>query len=304
MVRCKSYLSLLTFYVTLIYVKGDDLQGLSAKVKWLTDENTKVWKVLSSFNQFCLLYGKGKCGPCKCRDNYKLPSRYYCDCQGLTPERDCRAFNERGVNINGLYKVHQNNLKLIQVWCDQTTDGGGWTVIQRRRDGSENFIRNWHEYKNGFGDLTNEFWLGNQNIFTLLHQAKYPKGSELRIDMNEFLGKKCYAKYTGFSVDDEMAKYKMHVSGFTGNCGDSFGYHGDNFFSTYDQDNDKSSGSCAHEFKGGWWYRSCHYSNLNGLYYQYGEFTDKSPYATGLHWYTNDKDKRSLKFTEMKIRRN
>ena len=45
----------------------------------------------------------------------------------------------------------------MQVYCDQKTDGRGWTVIQRRVDGSVNFFRDWVNYKNGFGQLQNEF---------------------------------------------------------------------------------------------------------------------------------------------------
>ncbi|KAL7740810.1 hypothetical protein ACLKA6_013662 [Drosophila palustris] len=47
------------------------------------------------------------------------------------------------------------------VVCDaETRNGGGWTIILRRMDGSINFYRNWTAYKNGFGDLNGEFFLG------------------------------------------------------------------------------------------------------------------------------------------------
>ena len=85
--------------------------------------------------------------------------------------------------VNGVYKIYQNILKIIQVYCDQTTDDGGWTVFQRRTDGSINFLRDWEHYKQGFGNLQNEFWSGNENIFTLTLQGLYPRGNELRIDM-------------------------------------------------------------------------------------------------------------------------
>lgn len=33
-------------------------------------------------------------------------------------------------------------------------------MIQRRMDGSVNFYRGWNEYKNGFGSIDSEFWIG------------------------------------------------------------------------------------------------------------------------------------------------
>ena len=121
-----------------------------------------------------------------CRDDDRLSKKYYCDCQNLQPKRDCLDFKLHGIKINGIYKVHQNILKIIQVFCDQTTDGGGWTLFQRRIDGSVNFFQDWDSYKNGFGQLQNEFWLGNENIFTMSLQGLCPRANELRIDLINF----------------------------------------------------------------------------------------------------------------------
>ena len=112
----------------------------------------------------------------------------------LGAQRDCLEFKLNGITVSGIYKIHQNILKIIQVYCDQTTDGGGWTVFQRRKDGSVNFFRDWENYKHGFGQLQNEFWLGNENIFTLVLQALYPRGSKLRIDITNNKQIKKYAK--------------------------------------------------------------------------------------------------------------
>lgn len=52
-------------------------------------------------------------------------------------------------------------------YCDQGTGSGGWTVVQRRGlpgPPYHNFTEDWYGYKDGFGDLTREFWWGNDNI--------------------------------------------------------------------------------------------------------------------------------------------
>jgi len=285
--------------------KPTDLQDgsntLQKEVRFLIQQVNELRNEVSSLNEYCKIIPETVCGSCRCKDSNKIPSKYYCDCQDLTPARDCRAHYEKGARINGIYKIHQNNLNVIQVYCDQATDGGGWTVIQRRRDGSVNFYRDWFNYKVGFGDLTNEFWLGNEFLSTLSLQALYPKRSELRIDMETWSGSRKYAKYGEFQIGDEQTKYKVHVRGYSGNAGDSLLYLNGVPFSTYDHDNDLNSGNCAALFKGAWWYKTCHYSNLNGRYYYFNEMGGK---ATGIHWFPIYKHMDSLKFVEIKIRRN
>lgn len=71
-------------------------------------------------------------------------------CVSLTagPWRDCLQALEDGHDTSSIYLVKpENTNRLMQVWCDQRHDPGGWTVIQRRLDGSVNFFRNWETYK-------------------------------------------------------------------------------------------------------------------------------------------------------------
>jgi len=240
------------------------------------------------------------CGPCACFTDYQLSKEYYCNCENLEPMRDCLEFLNAGYNVSGLYFIHMRNLKTIEVFCDQDTDDGGWTVFQRRLNGQTNFYRGWSSYKDGFGNPAREFWLGNANMYLLTYQAEYPKGSELRIDFEDWSHKRYFAKYTSFLIDSEEEKYKLHVSGFTGNVGDSLVGHNGHKFSTYDADNDIYSKSCAETYRGAWWYTSCHSSNLNGEYRWYGETV---PYARGVIWYTYKDHYYSMKFVEMKVRR-
>ena len=267
---------------------------------------------LSFLYQYCQLKPDNICGPCVCRDDDRLSKKYYCDCRNLQTKRDCLEYRQNGIKINGVYKVHQNILKIIQVYCDQTTDGGGWTVFQRRTDGSVNFFRDWENYKDGFGQLQNEFWLGNENIFTMGLQGLYPRGNELRIEMTNNKNVKRYAKYGNFNIGNAATKYMLHISGFTGTVSfDGLSHHNAKMFSTYDNDNVKSGINEAMNFSGAWWFfYDGYHSHLNGLYYPAGKMSPNRqgtniPEWTGIHWHlaTFNTGKDSLTFTEMKVRR-
>ena len=85
---------------------------------------------------------------------------------------------------------------------------GGWTVFQRRRDGSENFYRNWADYVAGFANLKREFWLGLDHIHCLTSAA--PR-TELRIDLADFFGNYRHAYYDFFNVNGPSTNYILDV---------------------------------------------------------------------------------------------
>ena len=175
------------------------------------------------------------------------------------------------------------------------TDGGGWVVFQRRMDGTVNFYRNWADYVKGFGDLNGEFWLGLNKI----HRLSKPMNTTLHVDLEDFTGGTRYAKYTMFQVLDSSTKYQLNIGSYSGDAGDSFTVHNGMDFTTKDQDNDiHNTLNCAVSFKGAWWHRDCHQSNLNGKYLS-GQHTS---YADGVEWYQWKGHYYSLKTTEMKLR--
>ncbi|XP_056014825.1 fibrinogen C domain-containing protein 1-A-like [Ostrea edulis] len=191
---------------------------------------------------------------------------------------------------DGIYSINISGRKKIS-YCDMTIDGGGWTVIQKRQDGSTDFFKTWADYKKGFGDPSKNYWFGNDAIHYLTKTNQ-----ELRVELLSFADEKAYALYSAFQVGNESSKYLLTVSGYNGTAGDSLGRNDGKKFSTWDQDNDRSSNNCAVGYHGAWWYNKCSYSNLNGQYV--GSALSANKYPTWWHW----KSLEALKGTAMLIR--
>ena len=207
--------------------------------------------------------------------------------------KDCSGY--KNIGKSGIYTVNPDGRQPFQVFCDMDTSNGGWTVIQRRADGSVDFFKNWVDYKFGFGSLENEFWIGNDKI----HRLTKRKNMMIRFDLEDFDGNKAYAEYRTFYIDGEIDKYKLHVGSYSGTAGDSFSSTNGLQFSTKDRDNDSNgSGSCANAFHGAWWYANCHASNLNGKYLN----GPHKSYANGVNWYHFKGHNYSLKKTKIKLR--
>ena len=107
-------------------------------------------------------------------------------------------------------------------------------MFQRRQDGSVDFYRGWNDYKSGFGQLTAEFWLGNDKI----HRLTAARPSTLRVELEDWNGVRVYAKYGKFNIGDEQAKYRLEVGSYSGTAGDSLALHKNRAFTTKDRDND------------------------------------------------------------------
>ncbi|XP_076615169.1 microfibril-associated glycoprotein 4-like isoform X2 [Chaetodon auriga] len=211
------------------------------------------------------------------------------DCSDIQKEDTSRR--------SGVYTIYPlGERSAVQVYCDMQSEGGGWTVIQRRMDGSVNFYRHWDQYKMGFGNAAGEYWLGLDNLNYLTRNRKY----ELLVDMEDFEGAKALAQYSSFSVDSECDGYMLHVSGFMGGeAGDGMKHHDGLKFSTFDKDQDNWPDNCARKFLGAFWYNSCHTTNPNGIY-RWG--ADKTLYAVGVEWREWKGHDYSLKAISMKIR--
>ncbi|XP_063419062.1 fibrinogen-like protein A [Mytilus trossulus] len=213
------------------------------------------------------------------------------DCSDLEPNSD----------TSGVYTIYPTGGRGVKVYCDMKTDGGRWTVLVRRMDGSQDFNKKWVEYTNGFGNLYKEFWLGNRYLHTLTSIGK----TEMRVDMQNFKGERRFAKYTTFKVGDALSKYKLTIGGFTGNVPDAFasGNHNGQKFTTSDNDNDQKSGNCATEQNrggGGWWFSRCEM-----VYFTF-PYANNTKGITGnglIQWEYWKGSTYSLKYASMMIRR-
>uniref|UniRef100_A0A3B3ZMD9 Fibrinogen-like protein 1 n=1 Tax=Periophthalmus magnuspinnatus TaxID=409849 RepID=A0A3B3ZMD9_9GOBI len=223
---------------------------------------------------------------------------------------DCSEVFRAGFKSSGSYRIRlQNSPSQVRVYCDMS-GGGGWTIIQRRTDGSQSFNRSWEDYKNGFGDFESdlgEFWLGNDNLHYLTAQGNY----SLRINLEDFDGNHRYAEYTAFRVGEEQDQYQLSFGEYVGTAGDalsgkfetgavSWSSHQGANFSTFDRDNDNYNGNCAEEDQGGWWFNKCHSTHLNGQYYPGGHYSAWSD--NGIVWFPWRGWWYSLKATVMEIR--
>ncbi|NXG80572.1 ANGP4 protein, partial [Baryphthengus martii] len=187
-------------------------------------------------------------------------------------------------------------LSLLQAFCDMETDQGGWTVIQLRANGSLSFQRSWREYKQGFGDATGEYWLGNEAVHLLTSRAPYA----LRVELWDWEGGHVYAHYGKFQLGSERQLYRLSLQDYSGTAGQQSGMalQGTRF-STRDADNDNCLCKCAQMLSGGWWFDACGLSNLNGIYYPAQHNIRK---LNGIRWHHFQGPSYSLKGTRMLIR--
>ncbi|XP_062579575.1 fibroleukin-like [Saccostrea cucullata] len=189
---------------------------------------------------------------------------------GAKPNTNCEDLYVSGERNSGVYRIRPfGNEIQVDVYCNMATEGGGWTAIQRRMSGSVGFNRTWAEYKNGFGNPHDSYWIGND----VMHHLTKGRNSSLYVSLTLKHGTTLYEVYHQFSISEEAEKYRLFLGGpANGTLGDMLLNTGDSssvlsgmYFSTLDRDYDSSGVyNCAAYFGGGWWFNACHYACLNG----------------------------------------
>jgi len=195
--------------------------------------------------------------------------------------RDCFEIFHMGFRDSGRYKIQPDASPVpFEVFCEQRYNGGGWTVFQRRRDGSVSFDRSYEEYAGGFGDVIGEYWLGLDKLHHLLSQGPHT----MHVAMQDWNNDRKYAEYDDFFVDTPRNSYMMRFGMYRGTAGDALRGTasqdpGKNLiyaqFSAREYDNDRCQpcvfdeqyfDSCSRLMSSGWWFNACADANLNGRY--------------------------------------
>ncbi|XP_054240361.1 angiopoietin-related protein 3 [Indicator indicator] len=179
--------------------------------------------------------------------------------EGVTP--DCTALYNSGVRASGVYTIKPNGSEAFDVYCEMTF-GSSWTVIQNRADGSLDFNQTWDAYTNGFGDLSEEFWLGLNKTYSITKQGDYI----LRIELQDWRDNKRHIQYA-FSLGGPETDYTLQLQRISGSIPNALPEQTELRFSTADRDEDTINDfNCPENYLGGWWHSECEETNLNGKY--------------------------------------
>ena len=227
---------------------------------------------------------------------------------GTKAYNTCLELLNNGYKQSGAYNITPIPGYTVTVYCDQETDGGGWIVFMRNRYGNITFDRTWNEYKQGFGHLYYDFWLGNEFLYkiTTLYKRLLGKAMDLYAKLTTLSNKTFYAKYNTFFVDSEETKYFLRVSEYSGTAGDSLKRSHLEKCTTKDRDNDfLPNGNCANisygvPASGGWWYVHCYDACLTKTHNDYD--TVQKRYLPAPQWYHLDNSFSSLKGGAMMLR--
>nr|XP_039265748.1 microfibril-associated glycoprotein 4-like [Styela clava] len=226
----------------------------------------------------------------------------------------CDQIYSDGYTEDGVYRIWlTHGYRFLSVFCDMRTVGAfsqkrGWMVIQKRLNGEVNFDRGWDDYVNGFGFPNMEYWIGLQNMEQLLIQKRIRKGDEtnlgLRIDFTDWDGVSAFSETVYFYMNSVIDDFKVTRIGRVQGTAELrrplasvVGFR----FSTHDHNNDiRRDSKCVRDQRGGWWFGSCSYMNMNGIYSKPKETMSKSKIFVRF-WKQLNPNNTALRYVSIKL---
>ncbi|XP_068238640.1 angiopoietin-related protein 7-like [Palaemon carinicauda] len=178
---------------------------------------------------------------------------------------DCSAAKDRG-SWTSTTMIKPPGLPPRLVRCEQREQGGGWTIILARKPTANpiNFNTTWQNYKEGFGEIDEEFWIGNEVLHRLTREVPH----KLRVVFTDWNDTKQTAIWNLFMVGNEDNHYRLSIDEYSADdstARDELKIHNGRSFSTHDYDNDIDAAEhCAKNHGGGWWYFQCYTANPTG----------------------------------------
>uniref|UniRef100_A0ABM5ELV0 Angiopoietin-related protein 4 isoform X2 n=1 Tax=Pogona vitticeps TaxID=103695 RepID=A0ABM5ELV0_9SAUR len=297
----------------LVGLQNSKIEELFQKVKQqqyrMDKQNLQIKSLQSKVNMMLPLYAKGN--EMEKNPKQKMDVRWSPDSAanrshgaGSTlPEAPkfplgCHQLFLDGSPSNGVVRIQPPGAQPFDVLCDATPGGGGWTVIQKRQDGSVDFDQLWEAYKTGFGNMSGDFWLGLEKTHQIMRDGRF----HLLIELQDWEGNAQTVQFL-FSLGGEETAYTLSLLGpILGELENAMGDFPQLPFSTRDRDHDlKGDANCAKHLSGGWWFSTCGHVNLNGRYFR-SIPRQRHDRKQGIFWKTWRGRYYPLRSTVMKIR--
>ncbi|KAK7468159.1 hypothetical protein BaRGS_00036623, partial [Batillaria attramentaria] len=183
------------------------------------------------------------------------------DCSNTEPSSTMESFEQAEGYGDGVYWILPTmTTQPFRVTCEMQYER---TFVMIRRDKILSFYRDWIEYREGFGDMAGDHWLGLKHIWELTNSRAY----ELIFEVFLLNGEWFQQSYRNFVVTDESENFSMSFKGtdsYARPLGDSLSDVNGSPFSTYDADHDNDVNiNCAERHHSGWWFGGVNCTECN-----------------------------------------
>ncbi|XP_067949413.1 angiopoietin-2-like [Watersipora subatra] len=215
------------------------------------------------------------------------------------PPKDCDELAAKGHIVSGVYEIWPPRIKnKVQVYC-RMSEGRGWIVLQRRKDGITSFAKPLKDYEFGFGSLYGDFWLGNTLINALTSNGEY----QLKIELIDWDNREKITLYNHFQVESKENDYRLVIGKLVGfpNEKDPILAHNGLGFSA--PETVGYSNRCADISMSGWWFPRtlpCGQANLNGIY-STSSRSKRDWYGKRIFWVDEGNRSFDVKYASMEI---